>query len=197
MLFRSVNTSFFIPSLNHKKTSQLRLFCLTTFVRSKGVSDLFEALCILDQRGIDFCLLWGGDGPLRKEMIMKCSGFGGRVKFPGWILRKDTLTAYQNCDIFVMPSHLESFSIVLIEALSCGKPIIATDCGGPRDIVKKNLGTLLPPKNPITLANAIIEMSSNIEKYDSLALREECLSKYSEEIVSQRILQLIEESISC
>jgi glycosyltransferase involved in cell wall biosynthesis len=65
-------------------------------------------------------------------------------------------------DIFVLPSTEETFSIATVEALASSKPVVATRCGGPEDIITDGKhGFLVPPGNPEKLAEKILELIKN------------------------------------
>jgi len=69
-------------------------------------------------------------------------------------------------DIFVLPSINESFGIVQVEAMSFGCPVIAGDYPGMRvPIGISGMGVIIPLQNPEKLADAIIEITNNYEKY--------------------------------
>jgi len=62
------------------------------------------------------------------------------------------------CDLFVLPSLLESFGVVQIEALACGKPVVATRNGGSEEVISSDdYGLLVDPANPNELREKIIE----------------------------------------
>jgi glycosyltransferase involved in cell wall biosynthesis len=68
----------------------------------------------------------------------------------------DAISLMNAADVFVLPSLAEPFGLVLIEAMSLGKPVIATNAGGPREIVEDGVtGLLVPPGDPVVLGGAI------------------------------------------
>jgi len=78
---------------------------------------------------------------------------------------------FNSADLFVFPSEKESFGIVIIEALSCGIPVIAAYNGGSEYILTKNeLGYLVPPKDPEILSHVIINALN--KKWDPLTMRQ-------------------------
>jgi len=83
-----------------------------------------------------------------------------RFRFLGF--RDDIPQLMQLIDIFVLPSSEETFSIATIEALASSKPVVATRCGGPEDIITDGKhGFLVPPGNPEKLAEKILELIKN------------------------------------
>ena len=60
-----------------------------------------------------------------------------------------------NCDFLVLPSFSESFGLVLIEALACGKPVIGSDVGGISEIINEDVGLLVNPNDISLISNSI------------------------------------------
>ncbi|MDD4309168.1 MAG: glycosyltransferase [Candidatus Cloacimonetes bacterium] len=184
-----VDTDFYLPSEEHSKNECFRLFSLSALTASKGIWDLLEAVNMAKQAGIRFKLYWGGDGSLRKPLQRKIDS----MQLQNWITLlgnlnpAQSLLQYQQCDCFVMPSRIESFSMVIIEALACGKPVIATNCGGPADILSPLNGILVSKANPKALSSAINTMAETYDKYSAEAIRKDCISRFSEPVVSKMI----------
>ncbi|MEQ9229997.1 MAG: glycosyltransferase, partial [Cyclobacteriaceae bacterium] len=69
-------------------------------------------------------------------------GVSDKITWLGELSREQVREEMQRCSFYVLPSRHETFGNVLLEAVACGKPVIATDCGGPRDIVTDEVGVL-------------------------------------------------------
>jgi len=95
--------------------------------------------------------------------------------------------ALQQCDALVNSSVIETFGVTLIEAMACGKPVIATRSGGPEDIVKPENGLLVTKDDVPALAQAIIQMAQTYTRYDPQRIRESVTSRYSEAVYVQRL----------
>lgn len=184
-----VDTDFFKPTIQPTLNKRFRIFALSSLTEAKGALDLLEAVNLLHATGMDFCLYWGGDGYLKSKLhkYVRQHNLKANVIFLGHINPHEALLQYQKCDCFVMPSHVESFSVVLIEALACGKPIIATDCGGPKDIVNAMCGCLVPARKPQLLAEAMMLMAQNRSEYSPEIIRTYCQEHYSPEVVCKQI----------
>ena len=81
-------------------------------------------------------------------------------------------------DMLVLPSFSESFGLVLIEALACGKPVIGSDVGGIKEIITPEVGLLIDPNSPETISDAIDKMILDDEFRSKLQMQETGL-KYS------------------
>jgi glycosyltransferase involved in cell wall biosynthesis len=92
----------------------------------------------------------------------------GNVRFLGW--QEDIPKLMQAADIVITPSDYETFSLVTVEAMAVGKLVIATSCGGPSEIIQDQLtGILIPPQNPIALAEAICIALSDPSRTEEIA----------------------------
>ena len=116
-----------------------------------------------------------GDGPELSKLKDKANnaetaGELENVYFTG--ARKDIEDVIPSCDLLVLPSFTESFGLVLIEALSCGKPVIGSNIGGIKEIITEDVGLLIDPNDSTDLANAIdriLEDDDLREKFKSNA----------------------------
>jgi glycosyltransferase involved in cell wall biosynthesis len=102
-----------------------------------------------------------------------------RVRFLGFL--NDPNDYYPALDVLVLPSHKETFGMVVIEAMSYGIPIVATNAGGVPEIVVDGVtGLLIPPNNPMALADAISEILSDRERASTMGLagRQRAVEKY-------------------
>ena len=75
-----------------------------------------------------------------------------------------------SCDVLVLPSFSESFGLVLIEALACGKPVIGSDVGGITEIITDDVGELINPKDVSSIAGAIDKMINDDEYRNILSM---------------------------
>ena len=125
----------------------------------KGHKYLIEAIESVIRRRKDVLCLIVGNGELKNELekqikwlelneYVKLVGTKPHDKIPFWM---------NACDVFVLPSLRESFGIVQIEAMACGKPVVATYNGGSEEIVtSEDCGFLVEPANPKELAEKIL-----------------------------------------
>lgn len=120
-------------------------------IKRKNVESLLEAKKIANS---DYYLVIVGDGPLFKKLNNKVEEENIRdVIFTG--ARDDVENIIPSCDVLVLPSFSESFGLVLIEALACGKPVIGSNVGGITEIINKNVGLLVNPNKVSSIASAI------------------------------------------
>jgi glycosyltransferase involved in cell wall biosynthesis len=123
-------------------------------IKRKNVESLLEAKKIANS---DYYLVVVGDGPLFKKLKKKVEEENIRdVIFTG--SRNDVENIIPSCDVLVLPSFSESFGLVLIEALACGKPVIGSNVGGITEIINDDVGLLVNPTKVSSIARAIDRM---------------------------------------
>jgi glycosyltransferase involved in cell wall biosynthesis len=107
--------------------------------------DLVRTLAELRAGGIDASLIVVGDGPERPraEGLASAMGIAGHCRFLGY--RRDIEPWYSAFDAFLLVSQNEGAPVVAIEALAAGRPVVATNAGGTRTIVKHGLSGFLAP----------------------------------------------------
>ena len=137
-------------------------------IKRKNVDLLLEAKKEMDT---DAYLVIVGDGPLLEQLKAKVEKEHlDNVYFTG--SRRDVEDIIPSCDLLVLPSLSESFGLVLIEALACGKPVIGSDVGGIKEIITEDVGLLINPNDSEDLAKAIDRILTDkdlMEKFKSNA----------------------------
>lgn len=140
--------------------------------REKGLFTLVDAFEIVAQQTPDARLVVVGDGGLRPELerLVENRGLRDRVVFAGHVRHDNIATFFAKADIVLVPSTWpEPLGIVILEALYLRKVVIATSHGGITDIIKNGVnGLLVPPGNPIALAEAILLVLGNPDLADRL-----------------------------
>jgi glycosyltransferase involved in cell wall biosynthesis len=153
-----------ISKSNEKDKTQL-LF-VSNLIVSKGVFQLLEACQILKRRGLLFhCDFVGEIGDVSKNKFaskVKELGLNEFIKYlgPKYGIEKNNI--YTDADIFVLPTHFETFGIVILEAMMHKLPVISTFEGAIPEIVKNGItGFLVHPNNVIELADKLEELIKN------------------------------------
>ena len=86
----------------------------------------------------------------------------GKVIFTGFVSEDEKWDLLKRCDVFVLPSIVEAFGIAVIEAMACGKPVIATRIGPFPEIIRDGeTGILVPLHSLVRLADAIIDLAQD------------------------------------
>jgi glycosyltransferase involved in cell wall biosynthesis len=157
-IYNGVDLAAFSPSAGRAGGRRsLAIGWAGRMVAGKGLRELVRAVAILGQRHpVELNL--AGDGPQGSAVrqLVDELGLAKQTSFNDWVL--DMPSFWAACDIAAFPANnsLESFGLAAAEAMACGKPVIASDAGGFREVVRDGVGgTLVPPGDVKALANAL------------------------------------------
>jgi glycosyltransferase involved in cell wall biosynthesis len=131
----------------------------------------------------------GGGGHAQNKVLELCKEYNilDSVEMTG-LLEREQVAKYMNkCDFFVLPSRYETFGVVYIEAMACGKPVIAVQNGGPDDFVKDFNGILIEPENTEELTNAMCHMIENGSKYQPETIVKYVNKNFSSEAIASQL----------
>lgn len=143
-------------------------------------------------------LVIAGEGDLDQELhaLVHQLGLDEWIIFTGRLERMAVLEKMQQCHFFVLPSLVETFGVVLIEALSCGRPAIATISGGPEEIINENNGVLIPPGDVDALSSALLDMANESRIFDAQRIRQSVLDLYGSQSISDALLSTYREILN-
>lgn len=141
-------------------------------VHAKNFSSLIEAWTHVAEKHPDWTLEIWGEGHLRIELenLIAKLNFKKQVFLKGYTY--DIQSKMQNASIFVLSSIFEGFGLVIVEAMSCGLPVISYDCPcGPKDVITNNKdGFLIPTNNEVLLAEKISLLIENEKRRKLMGL---------------------------
>lgn len=145
----------------------------------KGLENLLNAWAIAVKKNKNLTLIVVGDGPkldVYKNMAIDI-GIKNNVMFTGFTDSPEN--NLQMADFYLQVSESEGLSISLLEAMSCGLPVIATDVGGTREVISSDkIGWLLQPGDSSTLSLKILELIDNYQMFNNESIREVILKNY-------------------
>jgi len=159
----------------------------------KGLRYFLEAGLHLLNMGNDVLFEIIGEGPLEKELKEQASTLGieGRVSFLGF--RNDVLPLIEGFDLFVLSSLHEGIPFALLEAMSLSKPVVCTEVGGLREVIRHGVdGLLVPPSDPLALAHAVARLLSDPSYSAQLgrAARARIETEYAAEVMARKTRDL-------
>jgi glycosyltransferase involved in cell wall biosynthesis len=197
IISNAVNLSSFHPS--DEKKLNIILF-VGNLTESKGIEYLIEAMPTVLQRIKNYRLTIIGDGPQRRklEKLAQTLGIQEYIDFIGSQPQTVVSEWMQKSKIFVLPSIYEGFGIVLLEALASGLPVVGTQVGGIKDIITPEVGALVPPASPESLANAILDILTNEDRYSQI--REQAVpyvrNRFTWKTKVQEIIEIYRKTLS-
>ncbi|MGG7146564.1 glycosyltransferase [Clostridium butyricum] len=164
------------------------MFSCAFLEEGKGMENLIEAF-YLAFKSKDAILRIGGDGSLREKLegMIKELGMENQIFLLGALSREDVAKEMKNCKCFALASEHETFGVVYIEALACGKPVIGTYNGGADDIIKDYNGIIIEKKDVEKLKDALVKMKNEYKTYDKNEIREKTILSYSENVLVEKL----------
>lgn len=128
----------------------------------KGADVLIEGLARSREKFTDCRFVLCGDGSERPALEAAAAKSGVNVEFRGWVHDAQKLAAFAESDIVVLPSRTEGMPNVLLEAMSVGRPVVATKVGSVPDLVEDGVeGLLVPSEDPDAFAAAILRLADD------------------------------------
>jgi teichuronic acid biosynthesis glycosyltransferase TuaC len=159
-------------------------------VAEKGLRELLEAMAILRRSGETLRLAIVGDGPMRAEIEQRAHATeSGCIAVLGAMEPLAVSSWMAAADVVVLPSYSEGHPNVLVEALACGRPFVATPVGGIVEIADESCSILVPARDPATLARGILEAVNRTWDEADLAKR---YSRSWEEVARQTLAACVE-----
>lgn len=191
-----VNCDAFVPRADSEKHRGIRFLTVCYMeeeaqLYKKGIDILIQAWTEVVKKYTDVKLAIGGGGSAKTkvEQWVEEHGISKYVEFTGALDRKQVIQEMQSCDCFVLPSRYETFGVVYIEAMACGKPVIAVANGGPDDFVKPFNGLLIKP-GAEELVQAFYEMIGHLTRgnyYQEEKISNYIKSKFSYEAIAEQL----------
>jgi glycosyltransferase involved in cell wall biosynthesis len=191
----AVDETIFTLAPNGVRPVPNRVLFVGAIRRVKGVDVLLHAMRILKDHGRDVELVLVGEGLFKRhrdyqgQMVQMAAqlGLADRVDFAGPLQGSELAAALHRSAVLVLPSRAESLGVVLVEALACGIPVVATRCGGPEEIVDDRFGELVTPEDPDALADGIAHVLDNRSSYDPAVLREHAIARFGASVVAEQM----------
>jgi L-malate glycosyltransferase len=185
-------------SINKKENDNFTFISICHLKENKNVDLTIKAFYEVVKKYKNGRLLIVGDGPERQNLTNLVSGLGiqNNIEFVGAVSRENLNKYINRADAFVLPSKYETFGIAYIEALACGIPIITSKCGGPEDFFCDDIGYMISLDKDNDLKDAMLSIIENIDKFDSYKLRLHVESRFSKEVVADKIIKAYRQVLS-
>ena len=139
-----------------------------------------------------------GDGPEKDKLKLLSYELkvNNRINFIGYQKKIAVADILRDHDALVLSSQVETFGVVLVEAMSVGLPVIATKCGGPESIILPETGMLVESNDKNKLCVAMKHMVENYDNYDSKIIRKIAIKAYGDKAYGNNIKNVITSVLS-
>ncbi len=161
-----INLATFTKTAIRQQPATVVLGMQSRLISIKDHLTLLEAFKIVLQQPntLPLHLTIAGDGAFKQTLLQRTSdlGISDKVTFTGMLEEKELVTFLQGVDIYIHASLGETMSTAIMQAMACGKPIVASDVPGINNMIENNVtGLLVPVKNATAMAAAIIKLINN------------------------------------
>ncbi len=197
-----VNTDIFHLPLENRPTNHYKFRLLhvsSLYERDKNVKGILRGIKLLSERRQDFELhIIGSEkyhADLKNEAIsLRLSE--NSLHFQGFVTETGVAQAMQSADIFILFSHFEGLPCVILEALSTGLPVVASETGGMSEWIDDETGKLVPINNENALAEALNNMMNNYQKYQAEKIRQRVVDNCSPDRVGHQIFEIYKQVLT-
>lgn len=193
VIHNMVNGDFFLNAIPKKRTinigDKITIVAVGSLFYGKGYDVLIKAFAQtkLYENGSKVIIIGDGNEKRKLSKLIEKLKLENNIFLLGRKDRTEILKILYSGDLFVHPSRGENFSVAIIEALSTGLPVVATQCGGASECINQKNGVLVPIDNIDALAKAILFVYNRINEYDYNYIANECKSKYSSDVIAKQL----------
>ena len=163
----------------------------------KNISGVIDAMSRLEVEDckIKLVVVGGGEDQTYLENLVEEKNLKSRVVFHGRAVQEVVQDHFLKADCIIVNSHIETYSMVTIESILSGCPVIATRCGGPEQFINADNGILINTNDTNGLKDAMFEVLQNKAKYTPDKVRTSIVNRYSEQSITKHLDQIYEQAI--
>lgn len=193
VVYNGIDTEIFDKQLSNRESTPIKLLIVSYLRESKGIQDLFEAMCQMDKKDIkNIHVDIYGVGPFKGRLMELYEKYNlqDTIIFKGNSPNMNKL--YSQYNYLVLPTYMECFNLSILESLASNVPVITTNVGGNLEVIENNInGFVFEPKNVEKLTEILTEIVNNraqIKNEVNSRIEEE----FSLEIMVNNHLKLLE-----
>lgn len=156
------NPDLFKPKETYRKNATFKVLYVSSITKRKGIQYLLQAFKELNLKDAELIMIGGmADG---RDVLKQYEGF---YKYIPFLHHEELVRYYQDADIFVFPSLLDSFAMVVIEVMTCGTPVIISENTGAKDVVRDRVdGFIVPIMDVESLKDKTLYFYENRDKVE-------------------------------
>ena len=158
---------------------------------------LIRAVACLREGGESVRLKIIGDGTQKESLVALAESLGvdAYVELTGVKTPDEICDVFNRSHVFALTSDIETFGVVYIEANACGLPCIASDCGGPSDIINESNGVIIPKNDVAALSETILSVKHSQRKYDPETISDRTRSCYGDTSIVKEYMKIYGETV--
>ena len=187
-----IGSDFVIRTEGTRSQGAVSFVSTGNLVEIKRMDLIIKSLASVISKGYNVEVTIVGDGKEREslQLLAHSLNISKYVKFTGRRTRAEIVSILNNSDVYILASSSETFGVAAAEALACGLPVIATDCGGPRDFISDMNGVMIPVNDEEKLTGAMIYMTEHYKHYDRSVISNDFHKRFSAEAVANQLTNI-------
>lgn len=165
VLHNAVDIHLFTPSSLVRNDGVFTILGVGRLIHAKGFQILLDAFAAFHRRLSEPArLILVGEGPQRNSLVQQAVDLGIRssVEFVDPLEQEELVKYYQAANVFCLPSYSEGLPCVVVEAMACGKPVVASRVGGTPEVVDAQSGILVAPGDASALCEALLQAKNSV-----------------------------------
>lgn len=176
-----VDSNYFFPE--DQRVGAPRFISIGAPARTKGLDVLIDAMCIVTAELPDAHLTLVDEIPERSwlESLVEKYKLENHIDFIGAVTHEQIPELIHQSHVLVSASRKESLGLTMLEALSCGRPVVATRTAGSEYILNDNMGTLVPQEDPVELAKAMLRAYGDRANFEPVEMHNAIQSRFGKE----------------
>lgn len=178
-------------SSREPRSAGLHLVAIGAVKENKGWRLALQTLAVLRERGVEATLTWFGDGPDLAELRAEAGSMP--VRTPGHVDAEALRVGMDAADLLLLPTRAETFSLVTVEALAAGLPVLATGVGAHVEFIVPGTGAVVA-REPAALADAAVALA-NVDRKDVAEHGAQLAARFSEESFRARYTEIYERAL--
>lgn len=193
-----VDDLFFEGNLEeHQDSTTVRFIAVGSLLPIKGFDMLIRAFAKMKKKSkADLCIIGNGSEYQNLQDLINSFLLQDKIHLLGYKSPEEISNLLSDSDCYVLSSKSETFCIACIEAMAKGLPVIATDCGGPKEYINEETGVFVPVDDEDALADAMDRMVLDGKKYNKDRIRNYCREHFSEDVIVEQLSRIYHETIS-
>jgi glycosyltransferase involved in cell wall biosynthesis len=202
VVYNGVDTTAFVPAEAPSSATAATVATVGRFVEKKGFEVLVDAVAHVIRSGVDVHLTMFGDGPRRPDLMRQIADLGleGHITMAGECTQADLQRLLPTFSMFALTPYVgedgdrDGLPTVLVEAMSCGLPVVTTDVAGITDLVEHEVnGMVCPPRDAEAIAGALAALLLDEPRRQrfAAAARATVLARFDQTATSEHVARLL------
>lgn len=179
--------------INSSSSKEMHFLVVADLVdQIKNISGVINAISILNENHPTISLSIVGDGKdaaSLKKMVNELK-LVDKVLFLGRVDQQEVQRLILQSDCTIVNSNFETFSMIVLETIFTGNPVICTKCGGPEQFINKKNGILIEKNDVDSLAKAMVYLQQNRKNYSPLVVQDSISNRYSKDAIRMQLNEL-------